>query len=364
VRAAHIIPDVENAARLWNDGRVLISYEDRRFYEGDFLFADSTVFDVFTFPFVQGNPKTALTKPFTVVLSATAAQRYFGAENPIGKTLRYDNREDYEVTGVVQDVPATSHFRFDFLASMTSRERSQSPVWISNSFYTYLLLVEGATAAGVEGRFPALVRKYAAPQFEQAVGQRYDELLASGARYDFYLQPLTEIYLHSKAENDFAVTSNIQYLYILSAVALFILLIASINFMNLATARSANRAREVGLRKVLGSARGQLVRQFLGESVLMAMIALVIALVLIEVLLPAFNGLSGKALSVGLFENMGMLATVVGLAMGVGLLAGVYPAFVLSAFKPLVVSPKGTLAIHFCSGINLWDGTGGTLQCN
>src|SRR5690606_16146162 len=190
----------------------------------------------------------------------------------------------------------------------------------------------------LEAKFPALVRKYAAPQIEQALGQSYDQVLASGLKYGWFLQPLTDIHLYSDAENDIAPQSDISYVYILSAVAVFILLIACINFMNLATARSAGRAKEVGMRKVLGSSRRQLVRQFLSESVLLAGLALMVAVVLVLALLPAFDDLTGKVLSPDAFT----WAALLGIALAVGLAAGAYPAFVLSAFAPVTVL-KGAL---------------------
>lgn len=335
-------PEVRAAVRFWDIGRVLISYENNRFYEDGFLFADSSAFQVFTFSLLSGDPQTALAQPNSVVLTEKMAHKYFGNENPLGKFLRYDNRVDYKITGVLKNIPRQSHLQFDFLASLLTQPRSQSPVWISNSYYTYLLLQDKYAPQQLEAKFPALVKKYVAPQIEQAIGKSFEEAIAAGAKYDFYLQALPSIYLHSAAENDLAVTSDRKYVYILTAIAIFILLIAGINFMNLATARSSNRAKEVGLRKVLGSERRQLIKQFLGESILLSLLALLIAIFLIEMLLPLFNNLAGKELSLRFSGNLFFICGLVGIALLIGTGAGIYPAFVLSAFQPAAVL-KGSL---------------------
>ena len=336
-------PEVRGTTRFWDIGRVLIGHENNRFYEDGFLFADSSVFQVFTFPLLSGDPQTALVQPNSVVLTEKMAHKYFGNENPLGQFLRYDNRVDYKITGVLKDIPRQSHLQFDFLASLVTQPRSQSPVWISNSYYTYVLLQENYAPQQLEAKFPALVKKYVAPQIQQAIGKSFEEAIAAGAKYDFYLQPLPSIYLHSTAQNDLAVTSDIKYVYILTAIAVFILLIAAINFMNLATARSSNRAKEVGLRKVLGSERRQLIKQFLGESILLSLLALLIAIFLIEMLLPVFNNLAGKALSLRFSGNLVFISGLVGIALMIGAVAGIYPAFVLSAFQPAAVL-KGSLS--------------------
>jgi putative ABC transport system permease protein len=239
--------------------------------------ADSTAFEVFGFPLVQGDPKTALAQPNSMVLTEAMSHKYFGNANPLGQTLRLDNRTDYKVTGVLQDVSHNTHLRFDFLASLISREQSAGTRWVSNNYYTYILLRPGADPEQLEAKFPALVRKYVAPQIEQALGKSYDEAVAAGAKWDFFLQPLPDIYWRADLQYEIGATSDLKYVYILMAIAAFILLIACINFMNLATARASNRAKEVGMRKVLGSVRGQLIKQFLSEAILMACLAMLIA---------------------------------------------------------------------------------------
>ncbi|NUM78474.1 ABC transporter permease, partial [candidate division KSB1 bacterium] len=286
--------------------------------------------------------KTALAEPNSIVITEAMAEKYFGSDSPLGKVLRYDNRADYKVTGVLKNLPTNSHLRLDMLVSLNTRPESENPRWISNSYYTYVLMRAGNSPAALEAKFPSLVRKYVAPQIEAVLGQSYDQAVAAGARWGYFLEAVPDIYLHSRVENQIGATSDINYLYILTAIALFILLIAGINFMNLATARSANRAKEVGMRKVLGSVRLQLVKQFLSESVLLAFMALLIALLLIELLLPAFNRLAEKELPLYVFANAGFVSSLAGVALITGLLAGIYPALVLSAFQPIAVL-KGSL---------------------
>ncbi|MFB3133176.1 MAG: ABC transporter permease [Rhodothermales bacterium] len=365
-------PEVLNAVRFLDTRRPLIAYEDHQFYEDNVLLADSTVFDLFTFPLVEGDPKTALAEPNTLVLTEAMAKKYFGDDDPVGQTLRLNDETDYTVTGVLKSLPATSHFPIDFLLSMASLSRSVSDNWVSNSFYTYILLPDGANPADVEAKFPALIKKYVAPQIEQALGQSYEEALAAGLEWAYELQPLTRIYLHSDGlEGDLAPMSDAGAVYILSAIAVLILLIACINFMNLATARSANRAREVGLRKVMGSLRKQLVGQFLGESVLLALIGGLLAFVAIQVVLPFFNDLAGKTLSLAGGARLEVLGGLMVIALASGLLAGIYPALVLSSFQPVAVL-KGVLGagaksskmrsvlvvLQFAASIVLLVGTG------
>ncbi len=335
-------PEVETAARLYKGNRVLITHEQRKFYEERFLWADSTVFEVFSFPLWRGNEATALNGPHKIVLTKSAARKYFGDLDPLGKVLRVDNRDDYVVTGVLRDQPANTQFQFDFLASLSSLAWVQQTGWTSNSFYTYLLLRPDAKPEELTAKFPALVRRDIAPQIEQGLGISYDEALSRGFKWGYFLEPLSEIYLRSTAMQDLSPHSDMRYIYILSAIACFVLLIACINFMNLATARSAKRAKEVGVRRVLGSERAQLARQFLAESVLLALLAMICALALVQILLPWFNQLAGKAIAAATVNSAPVLVILLAIALSTGLLAGLYPAFVLSAFQPVRVL-KGQL---------------------
>ncbi len=331
-------PEVVAAVRIQRALRALISAEERRFSEDRFFWADSTVFDVFTIPLLQGDARTALTRPNTVVLTEEMARKYFGGEEAVGRRIRLNDGEDYEVTGVVREATSPSHFEFDFIASFVSLSSANDVNWLNNSYQTYVLVQPGLEAAVLESKFPDLVRKYVAPQMEQALGQSYAQAEAAGMRWGFHLENLRDIYLQSKAQDQIGATGDIRYVYTLSAIAVFILVIAGINFVNLTTARATNRAREVGMRKVMGSERGPLIRQFLGESVILAFVAQFLTVGLVFAALPLFNNVTGKAL----WPGLDVVFIVLGIALAFGLLAGIYPAFVLSSFQPIDVL-KGTM---------------------
>ena len=338
-------PEIENSVRFKTP---LVSWlignddADKRFHESGFYFADAAVFKLFDYALLQGDPQTALKEPNTLVLTETAAKKYFGDENPMGKTLRADNTYDLVVTGVMQDPPPNSHIRFDILASFDTL--SVLPIYggveyatfqrsgLFPDIYTYILLAEGARPEDIEGKMPGFMQKYLGGQMARL-----------NLKLKSTFQPLTKIHLHSNLEAEMSANSDISYIYIFAAVAMFILLIACINFMNLATARSAGRAREVGLRKVIGATKRQLVFQFLGESILMALLSMLLALGLAALLLPAFNALSGKSLGFALM-NGGTLSMIIGIALFVGFLSGSYPSFYLSAFRP-AVAVRGRLKL-------------------
>ena len=285
-------PEIAAAVRVnAYSADVLITVENEPYYESNYFMADSSVFDIFTMPFVAGDPATALNRPNTMVISESIARKYFGDDDPMGQTVRYDNRVDYEITGVMVDPPLTSHFRPELLTSFLTNSRADDPVWLNNSFTTYLLLNPGTNPASLSAKFPDFIRTYVGPQIEQFMGQSYDEAIGSGLKYGWRLEPMEDIYLRSEAQDQIGATGDIQYLYILGIIALFVMSIACINFMNLSTARATGRAREVGIRKTLGSERGQLIRQFLGESITMATISMVIAFGIVLLLLPAIRRL-------------------------------------------------------------------------
>lgn len=321
-------PEILHAVRLhkmgWGEKRVF-TRGDRRFYEERFFFADSEFFQVFTFPFKAGDPKTALVEPYTLVLTERMAEKYFGTEFPVGQTIRldpYNNGQfaEYRVTGVVEDLPHTSHLQFDFLASFASEE-GRLEGWGFDPVFTYVLLRPDADVASIEARLAAFQQRYMGPD----------------PWYRLSLQPILDIRLHSHLNAELEPNGDIVYVYLFSALATCILLLACINFMNLATARAARRAKEVGMRKVLGADRRQLVQQFLSEALLISLFAVLAALLLVEALLPVFNALSGKAIALRYQEQPEVLAVLLGLGLLVGLLAGSYPAFFLSAFRPMAV---------------------------
>ena len=333
-------PEVVAATRIDQfSGENLFSVGDNSWYETCFFQADSSFFDLFTVTFLQGNPATALNRPGTIVISESVAEKAFPSGNALGKTLRHDNRVDYEITGVYQDFPVTSHFRPSLIGSFLTNSRWNDPEWLDNSFQTYLRLAAGTPPESLEAKFPEFIRTYVGPRIELMTGTSYDEALQSGFRYDWKLERLADIYLYSKAQDQLAPTGDARYMTILAVIGLFILLIACINFMNLSTARATGRAREVGIRKTLGSDRGQLVRQFLGESITLSLIAMIGAVLLIVAVLPVFAGMTGAELTPG----PGLALLVLGVSLSTGLLAGLYPAFVLSGFRPALVL-KGSFA--------------------
>ncbi|WP_234573171.1 ABC transporter permease [Rhodohalobacter sp. 614A] len=337
-------PEVREVTRFNNQGDYLVRYKEQVFKEDNVVFADSTIFKVLTFQFIEGDPNTALTAPHSVVITQTAAEKYFGSEDPIGKTLRFDNSSDMTVTGVVKDLPQNSHFHFPIYVSMSTFADSKNTWWLSNNYNTYLLLAEGTDAAEFEQKLNNHVLKnYVLPQALQLLNVTEEDIASSGTDIHYYLQSLTDIHLHSNLTVELGVNGSIQYVYIFSAIAIFVLLIACINFMNLSTARSAGRAREVGVRKVLGSGKSSLIGQFLFESVLLSMIAFLIAMAGVQIAMPYFNELSGKSFDPALFTNPELMIFLIASSLMIGLLAGIYPAFFLSSFQPVKVL-KGSVS--------------------
>jgi putative ABC transport system permease protein len=337
-------PEVLEATRLRNYGNPRITYGDKTFKENAFAYADSNFFEVFTLPFLKGNPKTALLEPNTIVISESVAKKYFGNEDPIGKVLLFkDLNTNFKITGVMREMPVNSHFHFDLFASMASFPQSREFSWMTSEYYTYLVLPKGYDYKKLEAKLPADVEKYMGSQLQKAMGMTYAQFRQKGNELGLYLQPLMDIHLHSDLNLELGPVSDIRYVYIFSIVAIFMLLIACINFMNLSTAGASKRAREVGIRKVLGSLNGQLVRQFLLESLLLTSFAFLLSIILVFWTLPFLNKLSGKNLSFNLLSNPWLLPGLLLFALVTGLLAGSYPAFFLSSFKPVTVL-KGKLA--------------------
>ncbi|MFC2165043.1 ABC transporter permease [Acidobacteriota bacterium] len=334
--------EVENAVRFRDRGSYIVQYGDDSFKERQIVFADPSFFSIFTIPLLKGDPFTALSNPNSLVLNQNTAEKYFGQEDPMGKTLRLDDRDDYKVTGVFDRIPSNSHFHFDILLSMPSLKESKELIWLNNNFNTYILLSEGADPKALEAKFPEMLKKYMGPQIKLLTGKSWDEMDTEDMNAEFYLQALTDIHFHSDLLAELEPNSDIKYVYIFSAIALFVLLIAAINFMNLSTARAAGRSKEVGIRKVLGSYRLQLVKQFLTESTILSLISLTGAGLLVRLVLPLFNGLSGKEFSLSDMANGVMIMAVIAITLLIGLMAGSYPAFFISAFRPANVL-KGKL---------------------
>lgn len=344
-------PEVEHSARFWSDGSMLIKRTDQNIKETEIIYADSSVFSVFTIPLIQGNPKEALKDPYTMVISQKAAAKYFPNEDPIGQTLIIENKDNYKVTGVFENMPVTSHFHFDIMLALVSTDYNKDPNWLSNNFSTYIKLRPGADYKALEAKFPKMIDTYAGPQAKEALGGDFtmEKFRASGNKLEWTLMPLTDIHLRSDLTSELGVNSDIIYVYLFGAIALFILAIACINFMNLSTARSSNRAKEVGVRKVMGSLRSHLVRQFLTESILLSVFSFFVALVVAWLVLPSFNLLAGKELFLP-FEKGIFWGGLAAGALVVGLMAGLYPSFFLSAFRPVNVL-KGNLSLGMKSGL-------------
>ncbi len=323
-------PEVISATRIDDQTRVLIELDNRRFYESNFFYADSTVFDLFALPLTQGRAETALTRPATVVISEETARRYFGESDPIGQSILADQRIELEVTGVFEASAQAAHFQPDLIASFHTKSDADDPIWLNNSYFTYLLLSSADAIPDLQAKMPAAVRQFVGPQVQQFLGMAFDEALEAGFRYDWRLASMPTLYLHNKADDQIGQASDIRYVRLLGIIALFILAIACVNFMNLATARAAGRAREVGVRKALGSDRRPLIVQFLAESVTLSLIAMTGALGLLAAVLPFFNQLAGADLHLG----RDLFLTLIGVAVGTGLLAGLYPALFLSGFTP------------------------------
>ncbi|MFC2134351.1 ABC transporter permease [Bacteroidota bacterium] len=343
-------PEVETATRLRYTGNFMIKYGDKNLKEEKFVFSDTEIFDVFSFNLIKGNPKTALAEPHTLVITEKIARKYFGIENPIGKTVIVDNETPYIITGVFEEMPSNTHFNYELLASASSLEDSRSTMWLNQNWQTYILLREGAAPVQLESKFPGFLDKYFGPQLQQFMGINMTQFREQGNDYIMYLQPVTDIHLYSDLSGELGVNSDIKYVYIFSAIAIFILLIACVNFMNLSTARSAGRAKEVGIRKVLGSFKKQLVYQFLTESIILSITALLLAILVAYLTLPYFNNLAGKEMVLSVFGNPWIFLAILLITSFVGLLAGSYPAFFISAFQPVDVL-KGKIKSGAKSGL-------------
>jgi len=330
------MPEIKGMIRLLQGrGEVPITYEDKTFNESRFMVADSNFFDFFSIRLLQGNPEKILRNPRELVLTESTARKYFGNNDPLGKVLSTPQGE-FPVVGVCEDVPDNSHFHFDFLSGLDEATFLGPPSYITFSVYTYFLIQSREDARAIEARMPELLRKHAAGQIQARMGVSYDDYVAAGNGYEYFLQPLTRIHLHSHLNNELDTNGNFNYIIILISVALFLLIIASINFVNLSTARSSERAKEVGIRKLVGSEKTKLIGQFITESVLITLLSLIFALLIAEVALSSFNNLTGKHLVIKYFDSF-TLPVLLGFAVFVGIVSGSYPAFVLSSLKPVSI---------------------------
>jgi putative ABC transport system permease protein len=332
------LPEVEETVRIFSGGgETLIRHDNQVYQEKNVLFADSNFFRIFKLPFIYGNPEKALQAPNSVVLTESTAKRFFKTTNALGQYLELVQGPKLQVTGICADMPENAHFQFDFLSSVKGLPFAEAINHISFSASTYLLLKPHTSPEQVQAKFPAIVEKYASGEVQRTFGVSYKEYVKAGNGYFYFLQPLQSIHLESNLEAELGANGSSNLVYIFMVIAIFVLLIACINFMNLATARSAERAKEVGIRKTLGSTKSQLSIQFLTESVLMSVASLFVAALIVVLALPFFNNLANKKLIFDNFFTWRSIPLMFILSVGVGLMAGLYPAGVLSSFQPIKV---------------------------
>lgn len=342
-------PEIVEKVQFSGRSDILLEYNNRKFQEGDCFYADASAFNVFSWPLINGDPQTALEAPYSIVLTETTAKKYFGNENPVGKTIEGIGGRaadgTYTVTGVMKDVPQNSHFSFDVLMSMSSFYQTRPGIfdsWGYVDFYTYVLVSNNFNQTAFESKIPDFLKKHIEPE----VAEQY--------YYSFSLESMNEIYLYSEADRQPGETGSLSNIYIFAIIGLFILVIASINFMNLATARSLERAKEVGIRKVIGAERKGLIYQFLGESLILVLFASLLGLLIAIVGLPWLSSLTGKTFTMASFMTAPILLLYFGTTLSTGLFAGSYPAFILSGFRPVSVL-KGAFRTS-AQGANLRKG--------
>ncbi len=339
-------PQIVQYTRLRNFGDILVKKDNQNIQNHNAVFADSTFFQVFSIPMIAGNRLTALNEPNSIVIDETTAKKYFNSTNVVGKTLYVDNSVNCKITGVIKDIPPQSHFHFSFIRPIRDTYHDDQGDWLSNNYASFVLVRPGVTKASLQNAVDATINNYLVKQLDQFLHMNANDLKKSGNHFIYPVMPLTDIHLHSNKSYEFEANGNITYVYIFSIIAIFILLIACVNFMNLSTARSANRAKEVGIRKVAGSLRSNLITQFLTESVLTSFFSLLLAIGIAALLLPLFNQLAGKEMRVWTLFSTWLLPLLVSLIVVVGCIAGSYPAFYLSSFQPVQVL-KGNIAKGF-----------------
>ncbi len=334
-------PEVIHSTRLYHTNYrgwiVYVKYGDKQFREEKFLFADSTVFDVFTIPLIEGDPKKVLLKPNSVIITPEIAVKYFGDDDPLGKIIKTQDGILFTVTGLSPGMPAESHFQFDLLASFATLPKSRDPEWYDTAVYTYVLLQPGYPWKQLDEKLPGFSKKYVEPVLQGVMGIPYDQFLAEGNYFGFFMEPLLDLHLHSDIPSLLNAKGNLDTVYIFSVIGFAILIIACINFVNLSTSRSMQRANEVGIRKVVGSGKLQLITQFLTESVMLVAVAVSLSAILVELLLPQFNSIINRVIEFNILKTWHYLPLSVLFIIFVGGLSGLYPAFLLSSFKPVAI---------------------------
>lgn len=342
------LPEVLASTRILNlSDRTKVTYEGTTLRKGKMGLVDANFFEIFTLPLLKGDVNTVLSMPNSIVLTEEQAKAYFGNENPLNRTIDIkdigvhgtsgylDLSGLYTVTGIIEKIPDNSHFHFDLIASMQGNKDATNQSWLSGSYRTYLLLAKGTTISQLESKLPAITEKYMGSQLEAAMGVTFQKFLEIGNKVGLYIQPLTEIHLYSDIRGEFEEGGDINSVYLFAAIALFMLLIACINFINLSTAGASKRAREIGMKKVLGSGKGQLIFQFLTESFLATFFAMCLGVLLFSVTLPYFNQLANKDFVFNQIITLPFVIVLIGLTLVISFLAGGYPTFFMSNFKPL-----------------------------
>jgi putative ABC transport system permease protein len=350
-------PEIESTVRFRSYGTYLVKTIEgtQNIKEQNLIWTDSTFFKIFSVNVLEGNPETALKDPASIAISKSTAQKYFPGKSALGETLILDNKYNAKVTAVYEDIPSASHFHFDLMVAQVgdwpAAKEAQSNAFLNENFNTYLLLKPGAHAKALEKKLPGFLKKYFGPQIASALGNdmTMEKFLANGNKWEITLTPLRDIHLHSDRLGELEANGSITYIYLFGIIAAFILTIACINFMNLSTARSSNRAKEVGVRKVMGSLRSHLVRQFLTESILVTLFSFAVAFWLSYMFLPMFNNLSLKHLQLP-FTKVTFYLVLLVCVLVIGFMAGLYPSFFLSAFKPVNVL-KGQVSLGMKSGL-------------
>ncbi len=331
-------PEVEDFTRFDSRGKTVIKFEDKSFAEEAFALVDSSFFKIFSINLLKGDKNAILNAPYQVVVSKTTAKKFFGNDEPIDKMIQVSTDTNlYRVVGVMEDIPENSSFEVDLFGSFLSSRRANDGYWLSNSFETYILAKEGTSADAINSKIHPMLVKYVGPLIQQYFGISFDEFLSKGNQYIYRLQPLLKVHLDPSIEHEVKNASDPKFLYIFGGIAILIIVIAAINFMNLSTAQAAKRAKEVGIKKVSGSSKGMLVQQFIAESMVLAFLSLIIAILIMELSLPYFNNLLNSNLHLDYLGEWYTIPGLLALTLFIGFLSGSYPAFYLSAFKPVSV---------------------------
>lgn len=338
--------EIEQYTRFKNSPGIIIRKGSENIREDRVLYADSSIFDVFTLDMIAGDKRTALKEPHSLVITESIARKYFSSTDIIGKTILIDGTTNYKITGVIKDIPRQSHFACDLFMPISELEDSRSDTWITFNFQTYLRVKQGTNIRDFEKKMNRAMDEYLSPQLKTELNTNKDDFKKAGNYIKCSLTPLLDIHLYSHLADELGINGSIQYVYIFSAIAIFILLIACINFMNLSTASSANRAKEVGVRKVLGGLKNNLIAQFLTESLVACFFSFLIAIAVAALILPLFNQLAGKQIPVSVLFSPSIVSGILLLLILVSLISGSYPAFFLSSFQPIKVL-KGSLSTGF-----------------